>query len=188
MVGEDGKEKHPPKNQTKFANAVEAFKQMGKEEVEKKLNSTTTHLGQIELKVSKLLSEGTPPKDALATVKKQEEALRVKKAQLTEALGAFVTQVTRLTLSPEGASGENSSLTGKCETDGQNFKLTNDDDSAHQSGSPIAHMGGEGERRFSEGSDRLSIADEWDSVVQSIDSATAVMQAHIRGKLQCRLR
>ena len=33
--------------------------------------------------------------------------------------------------------------TGKCETDRQNFKLTDDDDSAHQSGSPIAHMGNE---------------------------------------------
>ena len=52
--------------------------------------------------MSKLLSESTPPKDALATVKKQEEALQVKKAQLNEALGAFVTHVTYFTLSPDG--------------------------------------------------------------------------------------
>ena len=90
---------HPPKDQaTKFAHAVETFKQMGKDEVEKKLNTTNTHLNQIELKVSKLLSEGTTPKDALTTVKLQEEALRVKKAQLNKALGAFVTHVTRYDL------------------------------------------------------------------------------------------
>ena len=75
---------------------------MGKDEIEKKLESTTTHLNQIELKVSKLLSEGSTPKEALATVKTQEEALRVKKAQLNEALGAFVTHVTRFTLNPDG--------------------------------------------------------------------------------------
>ena len=97
------KAKHESDGQTtKYANAVETFKQMGKDEVEKKLNTTNTHLNQIELKVSKLLSEGTTPKDALATVKLQEEALRVKKAQLNKALGAFVTHVTRYDLGDDG--------------------------------------------------------------------------------------
>ena len=164
---------------------------MGKEEVQRKLDATNTHLNQIELKVSKLLSEGTTPKDALATVKTQEEALRVKKAQLNEALGAFVTSVTRYDLSrfdlgddglgfveqeidsPVGLSAGSdlgsapndissfvtndtgsfndaissimdigdSKPTGTYETDRQNFQLTDNDDSAHQSGSPIAHKG-----------------------------------------------
>ena len=67
-VEKEWKAKHPPKDQaTKYAIAVEAFKQMGKEEVENKLNTTNTHLNQIELKVSKLLSEGTPTKNAITT-------------------------------------------------------------------------------------------------------------------------
>ena len=139
------KEKKPPNSHaTKHANAVETFKQMGKTGVEGALSRTTTHLDQIEQKVSKLLSEGTTPKDALATVKKQEEALRVKKAQLNEALSALVTHVTHFTLYPDG-NMEPRQDDGlgfvEQEHEGQNFKLTDDDDSAHQSGSPIAHKG-----------------------------------------------
>ena len=116
---------------------------MGKTGVEGTLSQTTTHLNQIEQKVSKLLSEGTTPKDALTTVKKQEEALWVKKAQLNEVLSALVTHMTHFTLHPNSnmEPHQDDGLGFMEQEHCQNFKLTNNDDSAHQSGLPITHKG-----------------------------------------------